>query len=196
MRPSWIVGILGLAAVAWITLNTLSTDAPGGRGVPAGAALPPFAAPLALSALEGDASVALRPRDGHAAACDIRGPDVVNSCELVERGPAVIAFFITRSGDCVDQIDALDRLRSRFQGVGFAAVAIRGARDAVRADVRSHGWRLPVAWDRDGAVANAYAVAVCPTITLARRGGRVAETLLGRQSEATLARRVAALTTP
>ena len=50
-------------------------------------------------------------------------------------------------------------------------------------------------WDRDGAVANAYAVSVCPTITLARRGGRVAETLLGAQDEATLGRAVARLGT-
>ena len=44
-------------------------------------------------------------------------------------------------------------------------------------------WRLPVGWDRDGAVANAYAVAVCPAITLARRGGTVVRTLLGSQTE-------------
>ena len=68
----------------------------------------------------------------------------------------------------------------------FAAVAIRGSRDALRRRVRDRGWRLPVGHDRDGAVANEYAVAVCPTITLARRGGRVLKTLLGSQDDAQL----------
>ena len=44
-------------ALAYITLNTLGTDAPGSRGVPNGEKLPPFAVPLALSNLEGDAQV-------------------------------------------------------------------------------------------------------------------------------------------
>jgi hypothetical protein len=43
----------------------------------------------------------------------------------------------------------------------------------VRRTVRERGWTLPVAHDADGAVANAYAVAICPTITFAHRGGRV-----------------------
>ena len=38
--------------------------------------------------------------------------------------------------------------------------------------IRERGWKLPVAYDHDGAVANAYAVAICPTITFARRGRR------------------------
>ena len=38
---------------------------------------------------------------------------------------------------------------------------------------------MPVAYDRDGAVSNAYAIAVCPTITFARKGGKVASSILG-----------------
>jgi hypothetical protein len=51
--------------------------------------------------------------------------------------------------------------------------------------VRDRGWELPIGYDRDGAVANQYAVAVCPTITLAR-GGKVVRTLLGSQDDALL----------
>ncbi|MEA2291910.1 MAG: hypothetical protein QOF17_930 [Solirubrobacteraceae bacterium] len=193
LRPSRIVGICAILALAWITFNTITTDAPGGKGVAAGAALPPFAAPLAPARLEGDASVALQARDGHPAACAIRGADILNSCQLAQRGPVAIAFFITRSGRCGDAVDELDALRPRFPGIGFAAVAIRGSRDDVRAEIRERGWGLPVAWDRDGAVANAYAVSVCPTITLARRGGRVEATLLGVQPRAELERRLARL---
>jgi hypothetical protein len=193
VRPGWIAGVAIAITLGLITMNTLRTEGQGGKGVHAGAQLPPFAAPLALSSLEGDANVSLQPRGGHPSACEVRGPDVVNSCAMVERRPAVIAFFITRSERCHQQIDILDRLRARYPRVSFAAVAIRGKRDDVRAAVRRRGWKLPVAWDHDGAVANAYAVSVCPTITLARRGGRVVTSLIGLQDELALARRVAAL---
>jgi hypothetical protein len=52
---------------------------------------------------------------------------------------------------------------------------------------------MAVGYDRDGAVSNAYAVAICPTITFARRGGRVAGTSFELLEEAALARRVEAL---
>jgi AhpC/TSA family len=193
VRPGWIVAGCLAVALAWITWNTLHTAGPGGRGLPAGTRLPPFAAPLVTSTLVGDANVRVRPRDGHPAACAVRGPRILNSCALAERGPVVLGFFIAGARQCLDEIDALNRLRARFPRVGFAAVAIRGARPGLRAAVRDHGWQLPVGWDRDGAVANAFAVAVCPTITLARRGGVVTRTLLGQQSQRSLERAVARL---
>ena len=126
-------------------------------------------------------------------ACKVRGRDVLNSCELAERGPAVIAFFATRSKRCARQIDVVERVRRRFPDVGFAAVSVRGDRaDAAAARAR-RGWGMPVGHDHDGAVSNAYAVAICPTITFARRGGRVAGTSFEQLDEAELARRVQAL---
>jgi hypothetical protein len=58
-------------------------------------------------------------------------------------------------------------------------VAIRGDRGDLRKLVGDHGWRIPIGYDRDGALSNAYHVQVCPQITFARRGGRVAETTFG-----------------
>jgi hypothetical protein len=165
--------------MVYIVLNTLRTEGPGSRGVPVGDPLPAFAAPLALSDLVGDANVSAK-------ACSVRGAKILNVCELYERGPVVLAFFAEPSERCDDEVDALDRLRARFAGVQFAAVAIRGDRGPLRERILDHGWRLPVGWDRDGAVANAYAVAVCPVITLARRGGTVVKTLLGSQTPAQL----------
>ena len=52
---------------------------------------------------------------------------------------------------------------------------------------------MPVGYDHDGAVSNAYAVAICPTITFARRGGKVAGTSFSLLGEAALASRVEAL---
>jgi hypothetical protein len=180
-------------AIAWITWNTIHTEGPGGAGLRAGAHLPPFAAPLATSNLQGDATVRETAGDGHPAACSVRGPRILNSCQLAERGPVVLGFFIARSARCTQTIDALDRLRARYPRVRFAAVAILGKRADARADVRDRGWRLPVGWDQDGAVVNAYAVSGCPYVTFARRGGTVAETLLGRQDPAVLNRAVRAL---
>ena len=85
----------------------------------------------------------------------------------------VLAFVAVRSDACLRQIEALERMRPRYPDVSFAAVAIRGDRDDLRTVIRRRGWELPVAYDNDGAVANAYAVAICPTMTLAHRGGRV-----------------------
>ena len=191
---TWVIGVIGVLAIAYITLNTIRTDAPGSRGVEVGKPLPPFAAPLAISKLDGDANTAGRSGEGaRRPACTVRGPEILNSCELAERGPVVLAFLATRSQRCLRQIDVVERVRARFPGVQFAAIAVRGERAEVRQLVRRRGWRLPVGYDRDGAVSNAYAVAVCPTITFAKNGGRVTSTSLELLDEAALSARVKAL---
>jgi hypothetical protein len=192
-RPGWIVAAAFAVALAWIAWNTVHTHGPGGAGLRAGQKLPPFAAPLATSDLQGDATVRQSAGDGHPAACSVRGPRILNSCQLAEQGPVVVGFFIARSPRCTQTIDALNRLRARYPRVRFAAVAILGKRADARIDVARRGWRLPVGWDEDGAVVNAYAVSGCPYVTFARRGGTVAQTLLGRQPPAALERAVRAL---
>jgi hypothetical protein len=68
-----------------------------------------------------------------------------------------------------------------------------GHRDDLRALVRRHGWRFPVAWDRDGILANLFGVAVCPQLTYALAGGVVQATSVGELDEAQLDRRFVAL---
>jgi peroxiredoxin len=186
-RPGALIGVVVFAVMVYIVLNTLRTEGPGSRGVEAGRSLPPFAAPLALSDLVGDANVSGK-------ACSVRGAKILNVCQLAERGPVVLAFFAEPSQRCDDEIDSLDRLRPDFPRVQFAAVAIRGDRGNLQDRIRARGWQLPVGWDRDGAVANAYAVAVCPAITLARRGGTVVQTLVGSQTEEQLQTAIRGLT--
>ena len=123
----------------------------------------------------------------------MRGPDIVNSCQLAERGPVVLAFLAARSKKCDRQVDALQRLRSAYPDVSFAAVAIRGDRDDLRRTIRRRGWTLPIAYDRDGGIANAYAVAVCPTMTFAYKGGKVQGTSLTLLEGAALRKRIEAL---
>jgi thiol-disulfide isomerase/thioredoxin len=185
-RPGLIAGVVALAVIAYISYNSITTEGPGSRGVEAGSELPAFAAPLALSELEGDANVSDR-------ACDVRGADVLNVCQLAENGPVVLAFFAEPDERCNDQVDVLDRLHFRYPDVEFAAVAIRGEREALRRRVRERGWDVPVGHDRDGAVANQYAVAICPTITFAARDGEVQATSFGFQTERQLVERIEAL---
>jgi hypothetical protein len=190
---TWTVGVVVVLAIAYITLNTIRTEAPGSRGLDPGDPLPPFAAPLALSSLDGDANLATRPREGQQGdrpACEVRGADVLNSCQLAEKGPVAIAFVAARSKACDRQVDILQRVRSDYPDISFAAVGIRGDRDELRRTIRSRGWTLPVAWDRDGGVANAYAVAICPTVTFAYKGGRVQGTSLSTIDGAALRARL------
>ena len=163
-RPGTIVGVLAVAPIAYISFNSITTEGPGSRGVEAGSELPAFAVPLALSDLEGDADMS---------GVRVRGSEILNVCELTERGPVVLAFFAEPIERCDDQIDVLDRLRSRFPEVQFAAVAIRRRpRRPARARARAR-LGLPVGHDQDGAVANAYAVADLPAdhLRAARRQG-------------------------
>ena len=176
MRSGWLVGLLGVLALAYIT------EGVGSRGPVVGEPLPQFAAPLASSDFDNDANV-------EEDACRVRGPEVMNVCDLAADKPLVLAFAVPGVGECERQVDVLDRLAPRFPDVQFAAVAVRGKREAVR----EQGWRIPVGHDRDGAAANLYGVAVCPFVTFARRGGEVTGSALTFLDEDALARRVEAL---
>jgi hypothetical protein len=194
-----MVGVIFLVWIAYITLNTLRTDSPGSRGIPDDRPLPPFAMPLALSDLEGDSNIATRPDQGGAGerpACSVRGPKILNSCQLAERGPVVLAFYASRAGKaCRRQLEELERVRGRFPGVAFAAVGIRGDRGDLRKLVRESKLGYPVGYDHDGQVANLYRVAGCPTLTFAYPGGIVMHSYLGLLDENRLRREVGRLVT-
>lgn len=197
-RASWYVGVLALVVMAYILVNTLRTQGPGSQGPRPGSRLPPFAAPAVLSDLSGDANVATADTAGGPAgavpACRLRGPRIVSSCRLARGRPLVLGFFFTRGSRCTGSFDAMQRLRARYPRVRFAGVVVRGSRDEARRIVRERGWTFPIAYDRDGAIANLYGVAGCPEVVLARAGGVVAQTLVGRdRAERGLGRRVAAL---
>jgi peroxiredoxin len=185
VKGGWLVGAVAVVVLAYITLNTLRTEAV--RGLEPGTQLPPFAMPLAASATDGDARIT-------ADACTVRGPDVLNLCDVADDKPLVLAFVVTSAGDCEDQIDTLDRVAPRFPGVAFAAIGVRGDHDELRKLARERGWKVPVGYDHDGAVSIRYGLGgVCPMITFARRDGRVAGTEVGVLDEAALTERVEAL---
>jgi hypothetical protein len=195
-RYGWVVAVAVFALIVYVSLNTLRSDHVGSRGPKPGSRIPPFAAPLALGDVDGDVNVARKAgqgQAGHRPACSVRGPGILNSCQLAERGPFVLAILATRGAKCARQLDVLERARATHPEVQFAAVAIRGDRGDLRALVQRHGWRFPVAYDRDGILANLLGVAVCPTMTYALPGGVVRESTVGAVGAAELDRRIAEL---
>jgi hypothetical protein len=197
VKGGWLVGVLGVVVLAYITLNTLRTEGLDPRGLERGTRLPPFAMPLATSRSDGDANIATRAGsgpEGDVPACSVRGPDILNVCELAERGPVVLAFVVTGSRDCARQVDVLNRVARRVRDVAFAAVAVREDRGELRERIRERGWTVPVGYDHDGAVANLYGLGlVCPLLTFAGRDGNVAGTAVGLLDDGALADRAQAL---
>lgn len=174
-RYQWLAGLFGLALIVGFSIVSLTSHGTGTAGVPAGKALAPFSAPLATSTLVGDAN--LHPP---CTAAD-HDPRALNTCLVMQRRPLVLDFFVTGSAQCVRTVDAMQAIAPRFAtaGIQFAAVAVRSGPGAARSLVRRHGWTIPVAYDRDGAVGESDGVVVCPLIELVRRGGIVFRRLIG-----------------
>jgi len=165
-------------------------------GVKPGEKLPSFAVPLALSALNGDANVATHPNAGEAGrrpACTVRGPAILNICQLYERGPVVLALFV-EGGSCPNILNSLQTIAPAFPGVQFAGVSIGGNRTQLRDLVRARELTLPVGFDQEGTLAPLYRMVTCPEVIFAYPGG-VAESqpLLNQPSLTTLRSRVTAL---
>lgn len=191
-RYGWIVAVAAILAVVVLSIRAAGSDTPRATGLPAGERLPPFAVVLATSDVvcddeddPCDANVASRAEQGEAGrrpACDVRGPTVLNVCELAERGPLVLGLAASRGADCLDPYDRLASLARRHRGLQVALVAIGGDLGELRASGRERGWRFPVGWDRDGILAGLYGVAACPYVTVARWRGEVQGTLVGARA--------------
>lgn len=186
---SWLFGVFVVILLAYISLNTLRNTGAVSRGIEPGKRLPPFAAPLAAGPLDGDANIASgrdQGQRGTRAACSVRGPEILNSCALTRGAPTVLAFVATPEKRCAAQLDVIERVRSRFGGVRFAAIAARTDRAKLRKLIRTRGWTFPVGYDRDGAVFASYGIVDCPTITFAYPGGVAMRTTVKPLSEARL----------
>jgi hypothetical protein len=191
-RYTWVVGIVFVIALIVAGSNALRHSGAGYRGVPAGKLLAPFAAPLATSNHDNDASIQPRAGGGHPAACSIHLSGVVNLCDL-RRRPLVLTFVATGGAGCAGQLDRVERVRRSFPSVAFVAVISRKSLADAKRMVRSHRWGFPVALDRDAAVFNLYGIGDCPTTVFARRGGVSAGTRRGALSETRLAADIRAL---
>jgi peroxiredoxin len=175
-RYQWLAGLFGLVLVIGFSISQFTSHGIGTAGIPAGRLLPPFAAPLAASTLIGDAN--LHPPCTEAD----HDPRALNTCLEVKHGPLVLGFFVTGSSACEKAVDAMQTIAPEFRaaGIQFAAVAVRSGPGPVRTLIRKHGWTIPVAYDRDGAVGQSDGVVVCPLLELVRPGGIVAQRLIGK----------------
>jgi hypothetical protein len=195
-RAGLLVGLIALIAVVAFTIHTLTT--PGHRlsGVAPGQKLPPFAAPLALSDLYGAVNYATAPNQGQAGgvpACTVRGPRVLNICQLAEGHPVVLALFVNGSA-CTGVLPEMQQLVAEFPAVRFAAVALKGERGALRKTIAHLHLTYPVGIDEEGSLASLYGVASCPQVSFALPGRTVqSRALLDTPSAAQLRSRVAAL---
>ncbi|HTA36907.1 MAG TPA: hypothetical protein VK761_09345 [Solirubrobacteraceae bacterium] len=192
-RYGGIVGVVALVILVLITINTLVTKPNGVKGLGPGEQLPPFAVPLALGSLSGDADTARHADEGSAGrvpACQERGAQILNVCELYEGAPLMLALFVD-GGSCPDVLSDMQALAPSFPGVRFAAVAIKGDRAKVRKLIHSRGLTLPVGLDSDGALAALYKVATCPQLTFTYPGGEVqSKAILTRPPRAVLRARL------
>ena len=196
VRASRFVGVVALAvAVAAIALVFLH-GASGVRGLEPGTAMPPFAVPLALGEVNGDANVATAAGQGEAGsrpACTVRGAGILNICQLYEQRPVVLALFVP-AGSCPGVLGDLQRAQASFPDVAFAAVAIKGERAPVRRLIAADQLTLPVGLDRDGALASLYQVVTCAQVNFAYPGGVIqSRPLLTRPPPATLHARIGEL---
>jgi hypothetical protein len=189
-------GLLGAIVLLGLIAHSIFDSSTDPTGTPAGHMLAPFAVPLALGKLNGDADVATRANDGengNVPACAERGTQILNVCQLYEQGPLVLAMFVD-SGACASVLGRLQALAPSFPGVRFAAVAIKAERAQLRSLIRSRHVTVPVGIDSDGRVAGLYSVFTCPQVNFAYRGGTVqSKALLGEASLAELRARVSAL---
>ena len=146
-RPGLLLAVFVVALLGWVTLNSVATETAGSEGLQAGDPLPPFAMPLTTSTCRGrcDANVATEAGQGAAGArpaCEVRGPHILNSCELAEGGPFVLAFVFEPVERCRAQIPVLERVAARHRDVKFRIVAVRSDAQNARSLRREPARRL------------------------------------------------------
>mgnify|MGYP003408750340 FL=1 len=175
-----VVGVAFVVVIVLALVNMLRTEDSGtvgigdvGRGEP----VPKFAVPVASSDLDGDANI--DPKQ----ACKVEGADVIRVCDYFDR-PLVMSFWFTKGGSqCIDQQDVFDDVALGYKRrLGALSINVRDDRDDVRSLIEEHGWKVPVGYDRDGAVSNIYRVGGCPTFIYVRKGGVMKNATIGPAS--------------
>jgi hypothetical protein len=205
-RYSLVVGLIFAAVIVIAAINTIEHKDEGTLGLDKLASrwpLPEFAVPRVNGSLdlEGDANVAQDdcetaqtpcPRSAQReSACRISTPGAIRVCDLFNR-PLVISFWFSRGGnDCSDQQSVVDQAYRRYRGrVNFLSLDIRDDRSTVRELIERNRWKLPVGYDRDGAVAGLYRVGLCPTFAYVYPGGTLQEASIGELTAPQLEARI------
>jgi hypothetical protein len=193
-RYSIAVGLIFLALIAVATIHTLTgnggEDTLGLDKQPARWPLPEFAVPAASGQLEGDAniyqddcgssSLPCSEDPPRVPACQITTAGAIRVCDLFDR-PLVISFWFGTENRCERQQGVVSTVARRYGGrVNFLSLDVLDSRESVGELVREQGWQMPVGFDRDGAVAALFRVALCPTFAYAYPGGTLQSASIGQ----------------
>ncbi|MFO7774463.1 MAG: redoxin domain-containing protein, partial [Candidatus Hydrogenedentota bacterium] len=98
-----------------------------------------------------------------------------------EGGIVVLDFWATWCPPCVRAMPILQTVMNDYadQGVAVYTINLRETTEQVEQFLTNHGLDLPVAIDRDGAVAEEYLIRAVPTTVIVDREGVVAEVHVG-----------------
>ncbi len=203
-RYSLVVGLIFVAVIAVAAINTLGHKDEGTLGLDEVAQrwpLPEFAVPDAAGRLEGDANVA---QDDCETAPDalpgrrlprasLRGPHRRRTARLrlLRQAPGALVLVLARAATASNSRMPSSRVYERYRGrVNFLSLDIRDDRGTVRELIRDRGWRMPVGYDRDGAVGSLYRVGGCPTFAYVYPGGTLQSASIGELTAAQLSSHV------
>ena len=146
---AWFVAVVGVALIAYVSLNTLRTRQrrlAGPRGRHQGAALRRAAGARPdrgrrQRRAQGQPGLGRQAAGLHRA----RRRRSSTRASSAERGPFVLAFLATRGAQCTRELDRLARVGAApSRACRSPPSPIRGDRDDLRALVRRHRWRFPV----------------------------------------------------
>jgi thiol-disulfide isomerase/thioredoxin len=108
--------------------------------------------------------------------------------------PALVVFWASWCGPCVHEAPALQRFSRSADGQGrIVGVDWSDARSGAVAFIRRYGWTFPNVRDSEGTVGNQYEMTGLPTTFVVDGSGRIARTLRGPQTEASLRRALSAV---
>ena len=177
-RYTWVVGVAALFVVVVVAFNSLPNAGRGYRGPKEGERVPVFATPLVTGDVDGDTNIKQSPSDdatdNDTPACSVRGPEVLNLCELFDDKPLVLVIAAA-SEECERELAAAAELSARMPEVQFAATITANSRAKGREIVDELGLPFPVGWDEPPPILfNLYRVAFCSTAFI-ERGGKLRE---------------------
>jgi hypothetical protein len=194
-RPySIAVGVIFLGVLLFAGINAVRNSGDAVLGPQEGRRVPLFAAPTATGSEDADANIEqgeVVDRKRRGSACEVRGSrrDVLRVCDYFDR-PLIMVFWFKRGcATCRSQLDAVERVRKRLPGIHFIGVDVADSKDNARKEVLEHGWRFPMALDRDGAVSQLYGIGGGPTLVFAYPDGITADVNLGDLNDRSLERR-------
>ncbi|MCW3032330.1 MAG: alkyl hydroperoxide reductase/Thiol specific antioxidant/Mal allergen [Solirubrobacterales bacterium] len=101
--------------------------------------------------------------------------------------PSVVVFWASWCGPCVTEAPALESFSRSREGRGrIVGVDWSDRRSSALDFIRRFGWTFPTVRDGEGLVGNKYGMTALPTAFVLDGAGRIARTLRGPQTGASL----------